>query len=68
MTDPATAHMLIATKFGGWYDGDNYKPGRAFYFVCSCGKIGLGQLLPASAIRQFEKHVWRAKMEALSVR
>lgn len=44
-------------RFGGWHDGDNHKPGRGWYFVCrSCGRIGLGQLLPASARRRWETH------------
>lgn len=48
-----------AIKFGGWYDGDNHKPGRGWYFICRCGKIGLGQLLPASALRAYRKHARR---------
>ena len=43
-------------RFGGWHNGDNHKPGRAWYFICSCGKVGLGQLLEASAWRQWGKH------------
>lgn len=51
-----SAHELLAIEFGGWHKGDNHKPGRGFYFMCSCGKIGLGQILPASAERQWKKH------------
>ena len=60
----APSHELVATKFGGWYEGDNRKPGRGFYYVCSCGKIGLGELLPASAHRAWKKHAEKAKWEA----
>ena len=49
--------MSAIIKFGGWYDGDNFKPGRAWYYVCDeCREIGLGQLLPQSAQRAYEKH------------
>jgi hypothetical protein len=47
---------VVRIKFGGWYDGDNHKPGRGWYFVCRCGHVGLGQILRQSAIRQWDKH------------
>jgi hypothetical protein len=48
-------------RFGGWHNGDNHKPGRGWYFICSCGHVGLGQLLPASAQRQWKKHVQKER-------
>lgn len=46
----------VQIKFGGWHDGDNHKPYRGWYFVCACGHVGKGQLLPESARRQWKKH------------
>lgn len=50
---------LVEIKFGGWHDGDNHKPYRGWYFVCRCGEVGLGQLLPENARRQWKKHAHR---------
>lgn len=51
--------FIVEVKFGGWHRGDNHKPGRGFYFFCRCGQVGLGQVLPASAMRQWRKHARR---------
>lgn len=43
-------------KFGGWHNGDNWKPGRGWFYVCRCGRVGLGQLLPMDAARRWRDH------------
>lgn len=52
----------VRIKFGGWYDGDNHKPGRGWYFVCCCGHVGRGQLIQQSAWKQWLKHEARCEV------
>jgi hypothetical protein len=61
-----SATVECEVRFGGWYDGDNHKTGRGWYFVCGgCRAIGLGQLLPESARRDFAKHARRCPSAAV---
>lgn len=58
---PIAERSAVTIKFGGWYEGDNHKPGRAWYFVCRCGQIGMGQLLQFDAVRSWKKHARRCE-------